>query len=248
MSQLLQPSPKQEKEGEGLAALPLFRGLEEARIARLLADARMLSCEDGTMLFEEGQAPDRLFVLLGGIVELFTTGSGREAAVMMLWPPETFLPAAAITSTPYLLSARTLGSARLLALDARRMRSEVRDCPALAGRIARLLSGHFRMAVRNVKNLKLRKAPERVGAFLLRLIDETGRHGCADLPIPKSKLASRIGISPESLSRAFHVLRDHGLEVRGSRLILTDRAVLERFCEPDPLMDGLETELWVTAM
>ena len=104
------------------------------------------------------------------------------------------------------------------------------------------------MTVRHLKDLKLRSGPKRVAAFLLRLVDETGRQGFADLPIPKGTLASRLGLTPETLSRALHTLADHGLTMRGSRVILSDRERLVRFCKPDPLIDGRELTLGVTAI
>jgi CRP/FNR family transcriptional regulator, transcriptional activator FtrB len=48
--------------------------------------------------------------------------------LLILWPPETFLPAAALTDEPYLLSARALSPSRLLALDAERVRETAREC------------------------------------------------------------------------------------------------------------------------
>ena len=231
-----------------LDRLPLLDGLPAAARERLLEDARLRDCDRGALLFEEGAAADRLFVLLSGAVELYTSAEGRDAVLLILWPPETFLPAAALTDEPYLLSARTLSPSRLLALDAARVRTVVRECPVLAHRITQILSGQCRTAVRHIKDLKLRSAPQRLGAFLLRLVDETGRDGCADLPVAKATIASRLDLSAETLSRALHVLREEGLTVRGSRLVLHDRERFERFCAPDPLIDGPEPELPVAAV
>lgn len=231
-----------------LDSLPLLDGVPSAVRERLLEGARLRDCGKGALLFEEGAAADRLFVLLSGAVELFARADGRDAVLLILWPGETFLPAAALSDEPYLLSARTLSRSRLLALDAGPVRAAVRDCPVLAHRVTRILSGQFRTAVRHIKDLKLRSAPQRLAAFFLRLIDETGRDGCADLPVTKATIASRLDLSAETLSRALPVLREEGLAVRGSRLVLHDRARLERFCAPDPLIDGPEAGLPVAAL
>ena len=231
-----------------MRSLPLLSGLDAPRLQRLRARSELRRHRKGRLLFEEGKSPDCLFVLLSGMVELFTSKGKRDAVVLILWPPETFLPAAALVDEPYLMSARTLSASQLIAFDAASIREEVRSCPELASRLTQILAGQFRMTVRHIKNLKLRSGPKRVGAFLLSLVDETGRSGCADLPIAKATLASRLGLSAESLSRALPVLRDHGLIVRGSRIILTDRERFERFCAPDPLIDGRELALSVTAI
>lgn len=228
--------------------LPLLRGLEPDMRERLLGGAELHALPAPTTLFQQGEAPECLYILIQGLVELYTATADREAAILLVWPPETFLPAAALTDEPYLMSARTLGPARLLSLDAARVRLEVEESPELARRIMLILSGQFRMAVRHIKDLKLRSGPERLAAFLLRLVDESGTPGYADLPVPKALLASRLGLSAETVSRALATLRQHGLQVRGSRVILTDRERVERFCAPDPLIDGRELSLAVTAI
>jgi CRP/FNR family transcriptional activator FtrB len=228
--------------------VPLLDGLDPSCLERLLSHGEVRTYPKGRILFDEGDMPDCLFVILSGMVELYSSNGKRDAAMLILWAPETFMPAAALFEEPYLLSARTLTPARLLTLQADQVRKETASSPELSRRFTQILGGQFRMTVRHIKDLKLRSGPKRVAAFLLRLVDETGKRGFADLPIPKGRLASRLGLTPESLSRALHTLSDHGLAMRGSRVILSDRDRLVRFCKPDPLIDGRELSLGVTAI
>jgi CRP/FNR family transcriptional activator FtrB len=242
------PRPNVPVPRHDLDAVPLLANLTPAIREGLLEGADTREWDKGETLFDEGGAADRLFVLLSGCVELHTSAEGRDATLLILRPPETCLPSAALTDEPYLASARTLEPSRLLALDAARVRGAVEDCPVLAHHFTRILSGQFRSTVRDIKDLKLRGAPQRLAAFLLRLIDETGREGCADLPLTKAVIASRLGLSAETLSRALHVLRDKGMTVRGSRIVLHDRERFERFCAPDPLIDGNDPDLPVALL
>ena len=228
--------------------LPLLEGLDPAERERLLRHAEVRSYPRGNILFEEGGPADCLFVLLNGGVELFTSTPRRDAAILILWPSEVFMAAAALYDEPFLLSARALTDVTLLRLDARQVRQEVAHSAQLAERMTRILAGQFRLVVRHIKDLKLRSGPKRLAAFLLRLVIETGKNGFADLPIPKAVLASRLGLSPETLSRALQTLRSHGVTVRGSRVILTDRKKLEQFCCLNPLIDGRELKLPVAAL
>lgn len=233
---------------ERVRRLPLLSGLNEAELDRLLSHAELRRYPKGKLLFEEGGAPDCLFVLLDGMVELFTCAGKRDAAVLILWPFETFMPAAALFDEPYLVSARALVPVELLAMDAASLRAEVRRSPELAYRFTQILAGQFRMTVRHIKDLKLRSSTKRLGAFLLRIVDEVGSRDFADLPISKATLASRLSLTPETLSRSLRVLKDQGVSVRGSRIIVTNRAKLEHFCGADPLIDGRELRLSVTAI
>lgn len=231
-----------------LKQIPLLRGLPVSVAHRLLDGAELIAREADQILFQEGGRPDCLFAMLRGSVQLYAGDEGRETVIGIMRPPEVFMAPAALFEEPYLVSARTLSPARLLLLRAGAFRDEARASPELAWRLTSLLAGHWRMALRQIRDLKLRTCSERLAGFLLRLLEEQGGTGYADLPAPKSVLASRLGLSPETLSRALGLLREHGLEVRGSRVILMDRRRLEAFCPPDPLIDSPDTNLQVTAL
>ena len=235
-------------DAELLAKLPFLAGLDPPLQQSLLSHSEIRSYPKGKTLFEEGGSPDCLFVLVRGMVELFTRKGKKDIVVLILWPNDVFMPAAALYEVPYLLSARTLAPSSALLMNARHVREQVSTRPELAERVTRVMAGQFRLAVRHIKDLKLRNGPERLGAFLYRLAMETGKNGYADLPVAKAILASRLGLSPESLSRALQTLSQHGLTVRGSRVIVTDRERLTKFCSPDPLIDGRELSFSVTAI
>ncbi len=57
------------------------------------------------------------------------------------------------------------------------------------------------------------------------------------LPQEKRLLASYLGMTPESLSRAFKALRDHGVHIDGMRVTITDPAALAALVQPNTLLD-----------
>jgi len=235
-------------DAEALEKLPFLSGLDPSLQQSLLSHGEIRDYPKGKLLFEEGASPDCLFVLLRGMAELYTCKGKKDAVVLIMWPNDVFMPAAALYDEPYLLCGRTLAPSRALLMNAPHVRREVARHPELAERVTRVIAGQFRMAVRHIKDLKLRNGPARLGAFLYRLAEETGKNGYADLPLPKAVLASRLGLTAESLSRSLHTLSEHGLAVRGSRVIVTDRERLSKFCAPDPLIDGRELDLAVAAI
>jgi CRP/FNR family transcriptional activator FtrB len=127
------------------------------------------------------------------------------------------------------------------------VRRELADSAAFTARIARIMGGQWRMAVRHILDLKCRSAAQRLAAFLLRLVDESPRQDIVELPIPKRHLASRVGMTAETLSRALQTIADHGLHVRGTRIIVKDRAKIEAFCGPDPYPEPTDEMLYVRA-
>lgn len=231
-----------------IASTPLLDSLAEPQRSRLLEGSEIRRFRAGEAIFHEGEEAEWVHVLLVGLVELHAGEEPRERTVMLMCPGDIFLVAAATGSEPYLLSAKAVRPSQALLLRAERLRREMLACPHLASKVAMINAGQFRTLVRHLKSLKLRTGPQRLAAFLLRLIDESPVTGSAELPVPKRMLASRIGMTPETLSRTIQLLADHGLRVRGDRAILDDRQRIERFCRPDPLIDGRETSLQVNAL
>jgi CRP/FNR family transcriptional activator FtrB len=93
--------------------------------------------------------------------------------------------------------------------------------------------------VRQVRDLKLRTAAQRLGCYLLARVKDGEAHK-ADfrLPFDKGLLAARLGCRQENLSRAFAALRAYGVETHGSRVILHDIARLKALAVPDDLSDS----------
>jgi CRP/FNR family transcriptional activator FtrB len=96
----------------------------------------------------------------------------------------------------------------------------------------RAMSAELCSMTRQVIDLKLRVAAERLATYLLTLVSEPTAK-CADfrLPINKGLLAPWLGCRAENLSRAFAALRAYGVETHGSRVVLHDISRLRRYAE-----------------
>jgi CRP/FNR family transcriptional activator FtrB len=231
-------------EKELVASLPVFSGLGRVQLGRLLQYSTIERHPPGTLLFHEGDRPDKLHVLLNGTVEIFSDGSGREWGVMLMNAGDLFMPGAVLFDERYTISARTLGFSRMLLIDADRVREEAAQSAPFAMQLSRAMAGQFRVAVRQVLDLKSRNAAQRLANFLLKIVDSST---CAnpELPMRKRNLAARIGMTPETLSRTLQTIADNGLVVRGRQIIVRDRARIKEFCGPDPYSPPAEEKLAV---
>lgn len=91
--------------------------------------------------------------------------------------------------------------------------------------------------VRQIKNLKLRSSTQRVGCYVLTLSRRQGAKSHVVLPHEKSLIASELGITRESFSRALAALQQDGITVRGDTIAIVDAERLAAACGPDPLID-----------
>ncbi len=217
--------------------LPPFRGMTAAGRARLCKAAITHRVPAGTILFEQGAAPNFQHIVIEGSVHLFGRSQGsRGVLIEVVEPPELVIPAAVMTEAPYLMEARIAEDSLLLLIEAATFRAALLQEPGLAQAVILSLSNQFRRMVRQIKNLKLRGAADRVGCYLLALADQQGKR--IVLPYEKQLIASMLGITPESFSRALAMLQKHGIAVEGECIAILDREALAAVCRPDPLIDG----------
>jgi CRP/FNR family transcriptional activator FtrB len=220
--------------------LPLFQPMTEDRFEALMQPAFLQRFPPHVLLFERGQSPDFLHILLEGTVETFARHEERETTVGITRPVSTFMLSAVVTRQPGLTSARTLETSRILMIPTEAVHRTLREDNGFAVAIAGELALAYRSVVKELKSQKLRTSVERLANWILR---ENVIHGGAnqfDIPFDKRTLASRLGMTPENLSRNFATLLSHGVEVQGRLIKITDPGLLTKLAKPDPLIDAPE--------
>jgi CRP/FNR family transcriptional regulator, transcriptional activator FtrB len=213
----------------------MFAPLSQPSLVRLSAIATLADIDDGVTLCREGDRADKFHVLLCGMVTLSAeAANGRSAVVEVIRPVRHLVLATVLAGLPYAVTAVTITPATLLVIGAADLQALLRDDPALGSVLMRVQALDFRAMVREVCDLKLRTAAERLGCYLLELSQEQqGRNSSQlRLPIGKQLLAARIGCRHENLSRAFASLRAFGVETHGKRVILHDVQRLREFALP----------------
>jgi CRP/FNR family transcriptional activator FtrB len=219
-----------------IRGFPIFRGVADAMFERLTARAEILDVEPGEVLLKEGELPAFLFVLLNGLVEAYSSHAGIDATLTFIRPPGAFIVAAVWTGQVQLTSVRTVQASRILRLPAGDVRAGIAADSAVATAIGLELAIRYRDVMRELKNQRMRTATERLANWLL-LESEVAGSPRFRLGIGKGLLAARLGMAGEHLSRAFGILREHGVTVAGSEVTI-DREVLADFARPSVLMDG----------
>jgi CRP/FNR family transcriptional activator FtrB len=208
--------------------------------ARLDAITTVITVLPDAVLSQQGAMPEALHVLLDGQVALSSTAAdGTTALIEVLHPIDHFVLASVLSRLPYLMTARAVTRARLLAIDAAGLLDLVEHEAQLANTLLRSVSREFRTMVRQVRDLKLRTAAQRLGCYLLaRVKDGEATRADFRLPFDKGLLAARLGCRQENLSRAFATLRAYGVETHGSRVILHDIPRLKALAVPDDESDS----------
>ncbi len=217
-------------------ATPLFGAISEAAARDFLGAQSVRVYEKGTLLFQQGQPADCFFVVLDGWVKIYRmTPDGSEAVVGVFRRGETFAEAAIFLGGRFPVAAETVTTCRLVRIDGEMLRRRIREQPDLALSMLASASHHLKFLVEQIEQMKVLTAPQRVADFLINLCSGGPGPQTVELPYDKMLLANRLGMKPESLSRALAKLRPMGVSVEREHVTIND---LRSLCEFVAASDG----------
>ena len=210
-------------ERERVQAAPLLHGVPETLCDRLLADGTRIGLSRGETLFHQGEPAERFFIVLDGGVRLYRLAAdGGECLVGLFSTGDSFAEAVALSGGCYPVAAEATASSTLLAITAGDFRRLLLEEPELGLRIISGLSLRLHTLVMRLEQQTTRSTTERVAAFLITLCPRLDTSVVVRLPCSKQLLAQRLGMQPESLSRALARLRERGVEVDGAEVRIDD--------------------------
>ncbi len=220
------------KDMEVVRRAPLFAGLADIMLERLLAMAGVVEHPRGELLFLRGQPANRIYLLLGGWVKIFRdTADGEQTVIAVLKPGETVAEAAIFLGRNYPASAEVVEDARLLDIPAKPFLKLLRQDGDLALHLLGALSLRLRNLVTHIEQLQSRSTTQRLGGFLLGLSEVREGSARIRLPYDKHLVAARLGMKPESLSRALAKLKKYGVAAKGTEVMISDVARLRGYCQ-----------------
>ncbi len=212
----------------------LFQRLSDRALSTLVATAQVRTVARGTTLFVQDEAADRFFVLLEGWVKLYRlTPDGTEAVVNIVAPGETFAEAAMFASGQFPVCAEAVAESRLLTITAEGFARSLHQDDGIAFAMLGSLSVRLRHLVQQIEQLQVQPTAQRVGSFLLRFCPPGTGSAMFALPFDKALIARRLGMQPETFSRALSKLRGIGVETQGGTVSVADLDELRRFCQGD---------------
>jgi CRP-like cAMP-binding protein len=208
----------------------LFRAMSQEAAQSLIGNQPVCVYRKGTVLFHQGEIAESFYVILEGWVKLYRiTPEGSEAVVSVFHRGETFAEAAIFLGGRYPVCAEVVTPARLLKVEGKRLRDRIRAEPDLALSMLASFSHHLKSLVDQIEQIKLLSAQRLIADFLVKLCPVRQGACMIELPYEKALIAGRLGIKPESLSRALAKLRPMGVSVEGDHVSIAEVGDLARF-------------------
>lgn len=217
---------KQDSIRDALASNPLFRHLPEQVLDALAGRVRRLRHDSGAILFHQGDPAQHFFLLEKGLIKLARNNAdGLEKVVHLVRPGQTFAEAVMFMDTHnYPVTAQILEPAEVLSIPNDDYRALLRDDTDACMALLADLSMRLHNRLEDIDQLTLQQSRPRVARYLLTQASASPQPGePIQLPAPKHVIASRLSMTPETLSRILHELNARGvLEVRHREIIVHD--------------------------
>ncbi|MCC0043923.1 MAG: Crp/Fnr family transcriptional regulator [Brucellaceae bacterium] len=220
----------QHEDAEVLSKSPMLRAIGPDLRQRFLDTVTIEEFEKRHPLFREGDPARAFYFVIRGWVQLSRIdATGKEAAVGLFGPGESFGEAAMFLGNKYPVDAHVVEAARLARVDSDRMMKLLETNSGLCFAMLGSMSLHLHKLVARLSGDRLQKADLRLAAYLVDLSPAGSQSACIKLPIDKGVLASTLGMAPEALSRSFATLKQAGVVVEGRNIHLYNVDALRAF-------------------
>lgn len=217
---------------ELVKSIPLFSGLTEQERDGLLKEGRIRSWRRGQLLFRCGDAVACFYLVTAGVVQLYRENPhGKQKTLDVLEPGQT-LCADEIMDACRTHRANALAMEDTVAMEFTQawLKDAARRHGAFALNLLSLIAQRARLAELEAEHQASMSAAQLVACFLQRLcvLHELDPRGFT-LPYSKTLIASRLGMELETFSRALAKLKEQGITVAGTHVIIDDLTRIERY-------------------
>lgn len=217
---------------EILSRQPLFRGLSEMDLKPIAAGSREFRVKKNEVLFQKGDMPEGMHVLVMGQVKLaIPAASGVEKVVHMCGPGNTFGEAVLFLDRPYPVTAQATTDSIVVLIAKRPLLDAMEASSQLCRKMIASLSVRLHELLDDMESCTLRSSAQRVVCFLSQSLPPASE-GTYEIHLSASKqtIASQLNLAPETLSRVFGHLADTGLiKVKGRVITVLDCGKLRSF-------------------
>lgn len=216
-----------------LENVPLFKDVPERALDIAASVVQLRTFETDTVLFQEGDTGEAVYILARGLVKLSKVDlGGYEKTLTILQPPEFFGEMALLGAETRNATALTLSEVKAYLLFGDDFNKLIQTYPSVTINLTSTLAQRLKGQNDEAQILSYKDAQGRVAFVLLRLyrsgVIELSESGEALVRLTHQDLANLAGTSRETVTRALKVLeREQVITTRPKEIIVTDVQGLE---------------------
>lgn len=208
---------------------PLFDGISPSELQPYADQAVCKSHPKKHLLFVHDDDAEYFYIIQRGWVKLFReTLDGDEAVVDILTNGQILGENSIFGDGSYPYSAEVVDDAVIYQLPVSLLKNHITTNNKVALNMLHAASYFRKKQTRELEHMKIQNAPQRIGCFLLQLYKPRNVQPIRiHLPYDKLLIAARLGMQPETFSRALLKLQQEtGIRIKGATVEIDDISVL----------------------
>jgi CRP/FNR family transcriptional regulator, cyclic AMP receptor protein len=202
----------------------LIAAIGDPMVRELASRGAVRSFPKNTVIINEGDRGDSLFVILSGKVKVYVSDDDGREMILDLYAAGDYVGEMALDGQPRSASVMTLEPTTCAVVTRDALRAAIVANPDVAMALIGTLIERARIATDNVKNLALMDVYGRVARLLLSIAKEQP-DGKLVVPerMTQQDIADRVGASRDMISRIFKDLTIGGYVTVVDRIITINR-------------------------
>jgi len=210
----------------------LFEGISAKLQDTLIKRCVLRTTTPRKTLFRAGQPVSSVYLILGGVIELYRGAEkGKHAILGLREIGEIAGVSAALSGINHYTTAQPVGKCRLLEVPISLFNDLLKYDVSLVGRLTSRLADNLQLISEHVERLQLMQTTERLASYLLSMMPENSKSLEFVLPCDKGVIATYLGMERESFSRCLKKLRSLGVISNGRNIQISDPAALKSLCQ-----------------
>lgn len=208
-----------------LLRLPLFRSLSQEQLDLIARACHLIPIARHEFVFRKGDPANGLYIVASGSVKLsLRAANGQEKIIEFFHEGDTFGEALMFLEMPYASQAQALKESLVIWIKKENIDQALEQIPSFARHLLASVSLRLHTLMQDIETTHLQNAMQRVLRYLLDL-PRIGN--LVNLPFHKKTIASKLGLTPETLSRLFQQLINKGqIAVKGRHVEFKDEKSL----------------------
>jgi CRP/FNR family cyclic AMP-dependent transcriptional regulator len=218
---------------EALTRAGIFQGIGPDAVAALSAELEPVSFARGHIVFHEGDAGDRLYIITDGRVKIGHKSQGREALIAILGPSDMFGELALFDPGPRTSTVTALTALTTATMTRPALRAWITAHPEIAEQMLRVLARRLRRTNNILCDQIFTDVPGRVAKVLLDLASRFGEPDQGALRIThdltQEEIGQLAGATRETVNKALTNFSTRGwIRLNGKTIHIHDPAALAK--------------------
>lgn len=213
---------------EYLRKVPFFTQLSDEQLNQVNKIAKKRLYKRGAIVIVEGSKGEYIYIVKTGKVKIYKTSEdGREIILDIKSSGDAFAEVTLFSDALNPATVKTIDDTEIICIKNSQIEGLILENPDIALGIIKLLNRRLLEAQRKIKSMALNDTYVRTAQTLLKLSEKYGQNkdGVIDLDIniTREELASLVGTSRETVSRALSQFsKEEAITIKGRKISIND--------------------------